>query len=462
MKKIFRRAAAIIIAAAVLSTSAYGDTKSDIVAKAYALDFMYEDLMAKPEKEITRREFCEVIMEFYRTVTGREGISLNINRFMDTRSIDVVAAFEMGFIEAESGNKFEPDGYITRGEAAAAFYKLFKACGIDIRDFNGEAKYFNDISSFDSDTRKAINSLRFNEIMVGNDYKFHPESDILVYEVAAALVRCYEIFTSVSFDINGKSVYFDQAVETLTADFGQPERIDVNEHGYQRYIYNSKDSKNFFMAGIKDGKVKEIFSNSSGFKYGDIASGMDYSALDFDGYTDVSSVSAVQKNDFYNIKLIFDGYGDSVTVDSIYIYEPNDVTYNGMYNSFLADSTEKELWEIINIKRLKSGIMPYEKDENLYKALKKQCGIRLGNIAEKGGLSGDSIGAFEYIDKENIYYTSALENTFYIRGGTVTTYEKIMGGTGSRAIIVSKSLEKGAAACAGGNGRLYIVVDIYK
>ena len=106
--------------------------------------------------------------------------------------------------------------------------------------------------------------------------------------------------------------------------------------------------------------------------------------------------------------------------------------------------------------------MPYEKDEKLYTALKKQCGIRLNTLTENGNLSGDSIGAFEYIDKENIYYTSALENTFYIRGGSVTTYEKIMGGTGSRAIIVSKSLDKGAAACAGGNGRLYIVVDIYK
>lgn len=462
MKKIFRKMAAVLCAVLLLGTCAYGESKKDVMDKAYEQDFIYDSLLGKYDKEITRKEFCEVIMQFYRTITGREGISLNINRFMDTRSIDVVAAYEMGFIGTGDEKKFNPDGTITRGEAAVALYKLFDACGIELREFKGNRRYFEDIDLFDSDTKFAINTLRLNEIMIGSDSKFHPESEMLVYEVAAALVRTYEILTATAFEIDGKSIDFDQALEALTADFGEPERIDVNEHGYQRYIYNSKDSKSFFMVGIKDGKVKEIFSNASGFKYDGIASGMDYSALDFNGYTDVSSVSAVRKTEFYNIKLIFDVSGDTLKVDSIYIYEPNDVTYNGKYNSSLADSTEKELWEIINIKRLKSGIMPYEKDESLYSAIKKQCGLRIEEMGKNGNGKGEKVNAFEYIDKENIYYTSALENAFYIRGGSITTYENIMGGTGSRAIIVSKSLEKGAVACAGGNGRLYIAIDIYK
>ncbi len=259
MKRALKKILIVLCIVASFGTTAFAAEINENVERAYQLDMIYDNLLNRSDKEITRKEFCEAMVNFYRKTTGKSGITINIGNFFDTRSVEVAFACEMGLMEGVEKNVFDPNGYVTRKDAAVALYKLFNICEQPIRAYNGSSKYFTDIDKYDEEAKLAINTLRANEIMVGSDNKFHGESDILVYEVCAALVRTYDIEVETGFVIDGKEIFYNQTIEALIEDFGQPERIGVNEHGYKRYIYNSSDASKFFIAGISDGRVKEVF-----------------------------------------------------------------------------------------------------------------------------------------------------------------------------------------------------------
>ena len=459
MKRTLKKLLVALFAVACISTTAFADEVDPNVARAYELDIIYDNMANKSKEEITRKEFAETLVNFYRKTTGRSGITLNIDKFFDTRSVEVVVACELGLMEGVKDKEFDPNGNVTRSEAALALYKLFNMCSQPIRSYNGYSSYFTDINKYDDETKLAINTLRANEIMVGSDNKFHGESNILVYEVAAAMVRTYDIAVEVGFEIDGKEIFYNQTVEALVEDFGQPERIDVNQYGNKRYVYNSTDASKFFIVGIDDGNVKEIFSNSTGFKFGDFVSGMEYSKIDFSDFDTVTTSFAVIKGEFYNFKLIF-SIGDSgITVDSIHLYERHNMKYNSNYNLTLASSIEKELWDMLSIRRVKSGLAPYHKDSDLYASLRRHC-VDVSKSFANG--NGTELSSIERIEKDRIKYTSVLENKLFIRGDSVDMYEMIMKEVGSRAILTSTTLKNAAIVASPINNNMYIVIDIYK
>lgn len=463
MRKTLKRVLAALCITAFLSASicdvAMAQDIDANIQTAYQHDWLYDSLINKHKKEITRKEFCEVIMAYYRTTTGKTGITLDNDQFFDTRSIDVAAACEFGFMSGVEEHVFKPNDFITRKDAAVALYKLFKACNQELRESNSTVDYFKDISKYDEETKLAINTLRENEIMVGNDSKFHPESEILIYEVAAALVRTYEVSSETYFVMGDKKILINESVEALITDFGQPERIDVDEYGRKRYVYNSRDVESFFMVSIEEGKVKEIFSNSSGYKFGDIVSGMNYSEIDFTGFSTVSSTSALKKEEFYNIKLIFNADENGVVLDSIQIYVPKAIIYNGNFNSNFTESVEKELWDIIRIKRLKSGLEGYVKDNELYTSVKKNNAeiVRNSNSGNK-----ERPKAIDRLETDKICFTAAVESTFSVRGGSIMVYENILKDVGSRAVLKSTTVNNAVVSCAIVDNNLYTAIVLYK
>ncbi len=459
MKKTLKKVLMVLFAVICISTTAFAADVDPNVARAYDLDIMYDSLANKSKEEITRKEFAETLINFYRKTTGRSGITLNIDKFFDTRSVEVVVACELGLMEGVKEKEFDPNGYVTRSEAALALYKLFAICDQPIRSYNGYSSYFTDISKYDDETKLAINTLRANDIMVGSDNKFHGGSNILVYEVAAAMVRTHDIAVEVGFEIDGKEIFYNQTVEALIEDFGQPERIDVNQHGNKRYVYNSMDTSKFFIVGVDKGKVKEVFSNSTGFKFGDIFSGMEYSKIDFTDFDTVTTSSAVVKGEFYDLKLIFAVSDIGITVDAIHLSERHNITYNSNYNSTLASSIEKELWDILSVRRIKSGFAPYYKDGELYASLKRHCADVSKSFANG---STTELSSIDRIEKDRIKYTSVLENKFFIRGDSVGVYERVMREVGSRAILTSTTLKNAAIVASPINNNMYIVIDIYK
>ena len=114
---------------------------------------------------------------------------------------------------------------------------------------------------------------------------------------------------------------------------------------------------------------------------------------------------------------------------------------------------------MLSIRRVKSGLAPYQKDSDLYASLKRHCADVSKSFANGNGTELSSV---DRIEKDRIKYTSVLENKLFIRGDSVDMYEMIMKEVGSRAILTSTTLKNAAIVASPINNNMYIVIDIYK
>lgn len=72
------------------------------------------------QKNITRGEFCLLIMNCFDQVGGNRPTNLEANRFSDVSNdnLDILHAYELGIVSGTSENTFSPDNEITRQELA--------------------------------------------------------------------------------------------------------------------------------------------------------------------------------------------------------------------------------------------------------------------------------------------------------------------------------------------------------
>lgn len=111
-----------------------------------ALQSNYTDL-------ITRREFCTLMVTLVEQKSGQDiGAYLNskglsvANPFTDTTDSNVLAAYALGIVKGTSATTFNPNGSITRQEAAAMLQRTGKLLGIRA----GEGQDFADKAQFGS------------------------------------------------------------------------------------------------------------------------------------------------------------------------------------------------------------------------------------------------------------------------------------------------------------------------
>lgn len=90
--------------------------------------------------EITREEFCALMTQLVtkhsgksiRTYMGERGVRLTENPFTDVRNsdTDVLAAYALGIVKGKSETTFDPNGHITRQEAATMLARTGRLLGV--------------------------------------------------------------------------------------------------------------------------------------------------------------------------------------------------------------------------------------------------------------------------------------------------------------------------------------------
>lgn len=105
-------------------------------------DFIPDNLMIDGQKEITREEFCSIIVNLYEYVTNSTvKTTASISTFSDTSNPYVIKAFELGIVLGVEDRRFLPQDNITIQEKATMLYRTIKKInpnlGTDLRlDFN--------------------------------------------------------------------------------------------------------------------------------------------------------------------------------------------------------------------------------------------------------------------------------------------------------------------------------------
>ena len=117
------------------------------------------DLQADYRNDITREEFCRLMITLVEKASGQNIDTYLASKalatkssFTDTDSTDVLAANALGIINGISANTFNPNGSITRQEAAAMLARTARVLGLTAS--GGES--FNDAGQFASWASESI------------------------------------------------------------------------------------------------------------------------------------------------------------------------------------------------------------------------------------------------------------------------------------------------------------------
>ena len=170
-----------------------GDAPSGWAAEqvnaAIAAGLVPESLQSGYTAPITRAEFCALAVELCETVTGEE-ITQRAT-FSDTSDVNVQKMAGIGVINGVGGGKFDPDGQLTREQAAAILSRLAEAMG---RPLPGAAASFADNASIASWAMDAVGRVQAGGLMdgVGNGL-FSPQGSYTREQSILTILRLYEL-----------------------------------------------------------------------------------------------------------------------------------------------------------------------------------------------------------------------------------------------------------------------------
>ena len=88
------------------------------VALAENVNLVTDKVKEDYQKEITREEFCELVVRLYTAITGNIPNTANTN-FIDVNNDEISKAYGLGIVYGVTDTEFVPDAYITRQEICA-------------------------------------------------------------------------------------------------------------------------------------------------------------------------------------------------------------------------------------------------------------------------------------------------------------------------------------------------------
>lgn len=143
-----------VIAAAILICSAYAVSASDAVG-------------------VTRAQFCRIAYEFLQRTLGTPLVE-DTGAFSDCDDQYVSTVASLGIISGRGNDIFDPDGSITREEAAVILSNMMDVCGIP--DLNIVNERFKDIDDVSDWAVLYVDKVGRNEIMSGNGYTVNDDA----------------------------------------------------------------------------------------------------------------------------------------------------------------------------------------------------------------------------------------------------------------------------------------------
>jgi len=159
------------------------------VNAAISAGLVPESLQSKYTQTITRAEYCCLAVTLYEKYTGRE--ITDRKTFDDTTDINVEKMAAVGVVDGVGNNKFNPDGQLTREQAATMLARLAEAMG---KPLDKIASTFADNVLISSWAIVQVGQVQAVGIMggVGNN-TFAPKSPYSREQSIMTMIRLYNI-----------------------------------------------------------------------------------------------------------------------------------------------------------------------------------------------------------------------------------------------------------------------------
>ena len=159
------------------------------VNAAVAAGIVPEALQSQYNQATTRAEFCALAVELYETVTGSE--ITERATFTDTSDPNVEKMAALKVVNGEEEGVFNPNGKLTRQQAAAMLSRLAEALG---KPLPAKETTFADKASFSPYAVGPIGQMQATEVMKGvGDNKFDPNGVYTREQSIVTMMRLFDI-----------------------------------------------------------------------------------------------------------------------------------------------------------------------------------------------------------------------------------------------------------------------------
>ena len=156
--------------AATITGNNYSNTPStwaqDALQQASLAGLTFDSLMGQFNKPITRQEYAQLMVNLYEATTGKTVVPVTSKPFVDTYSIAVAKANALGLANGVGASRFDPNGTLTRQEAATMMYREWKLVHPDYQK-PAVSYQFQDSSSIAPWAKDAIQFMVHEGLMQG-------------------------------------------------------------------------------------------------------------------------------------------------------------------------------------------------------------------------------------------------------------------------------------------------------
>ncbi|HKL41967.1 MAG TPA: DNRLRE domain-containing protein [Clostridia bacterium] len=168
----------------------------DEIEEAIAYDLTTARVLSNFQQEITREEFCEIVIKLYQQLSDSSVPTVSINPFTDTTNEMVLMANHLGIVKGVGNGLFAPNNSITREEICVMLYRtLITAMPEDDFTISGFLE-FDDASQVSEWATDSVVFMNQNNIMKGvgnneiNPLGFTPREQAIIL-----LKRTFDAFT---------------------------------------------------------------------------------------------------------------------------------------------------------------------------------------------------------------------------------------------------------------------------
>ncbi|AMJ40443.1 S-layer homology domain-containing protein [Anaerotignum propionicum] len=481
-------------------------TNADPWAKA-SMEFAYnqglitEENLLDAKREITRLEFCKIVVLLYEKSKGEKLVPKSESPFTDCNNPSVIAAYEAGIISGTEPTKFKPNDNLTREQLAILLNRILKVWGITLT--SGTEKYaFSDISILEKPSIEVIGKIKNAGILVGDDDgKFYPMRGLTFQEAVIGLVKiCHyaeqkaeptdgknettdenkqpskevvektpektnpssevdqknlNIYETVY--INDKAVFLGETTNQLKESWGEPNRIDTTVYALKRYVYIN-DYESYFFVTLKEDKVVEIFVPTKYFSYlGTNGEGTSANIKQLNYISLVEHSGIVETDTTYaSIPLDYEG-----SIRGILLQERAFTLGNNEKSGLTIserETLETQLLDLIQVKRKEQGLPLLTKAPKLSSvALVHSKDMVDNNYLGYTGTDGST--PFTRILNEKVSFTSASEVIAKQRGDITNVYRQWIRTAAQFQSLLDPTMDSVGVGVSQKGKDLYVTVD---
>ncbi|MCI9626246.1 MAG: hypothetical protein HFI90_05630 [Clostridia bacterium] len=162
------------------------------ISNAITLGFVPQELQSKFVQATTRAEFCSLAVALYETKTGNT--ITKRTTFNDTKDENVEKAAAIGVVSGVGNNMFEPDGQLTREQAATMLSRLSEVIGCPLTN---QTTDFADMGSISSWAAEAVGKVQAAGIMSGvGDNMFEPQGLYTREQSIITMLRLHNVIST--------------------------------------------------------------------------------------------------------------------------------------------------------------------------------------------------------------------------------------------------------------------------